>query len=182
MPRHIVLLRGVNVGGRNRLPMATLRAALTKAGFGEVETYLQSGNVVVTSGKSPETVAAGVSRVIKRDFGLDIACVVRSRAELAEVVRRDPLAKGNEDPRRHLVTFLSAGLRREVVEKMRAAAGPGEELAVVGREAYSYHPDGAGRSPLFQRLSASTLGVLASSRNWATVTALLAMAGTGTDR
>jgi uncharacterized protein (DUF1697 family) len=65
---------------------------------------------------------------------------------------------------------------------MRGAAGPREELIVAGLEAYSYHPDGTGRSPLFERLSAKGLGVIGTSRNWATVTALLAMAGAGTDR
>ncbi|HEX2645909.1 MAG TPA: DUF1697 domain-containing protein [Candidatus Dormibacteraeota bacterium] len=129
-----------------------------------------------------EAVAAEVSRLIKRDFGLDIAVLVRTAAELAPVLRRDPLAKGGADPRRYLVTFLSAELPRDVVEKMRSAAGPREEFAVHGREAYSYHPDGVGRSPLFERLSAKSLGVVASTRNWATVTALLAMAGSSTDR
>jgi len=182
MSRHIVLLRGINLGPRNRVPMARLREALTGAGFDHVESYLQSGNIVLSSRKSPEKVAVDVSRLIKRAFGLDIAVLVRSEEEVAAVLRRDPLAKGGADPRRHLVTFLSAELPPEAVEKMRAAAGPREELAVHGREAYSYHPDGVGRSPLFERLSASSLGVVASTRNWATVTALVAMAGTGTDR
>ena len=182
MPRHVVLLRGVNLGPRNRVAMTTLREALEKDGFTDVATYLQSGNVVVTSEAAPETVARRVRALIKERFALDIAILVRSRAELEAVVRRNPLARDASDPKRYLVTFLTAELPGAFVERLGAAAGPGERFAVVGSEVYSWHPSGVGRSPLWERLAGKLPGVSATTRNWATVTTLLAMAGEGAAR
>ena len=91
LTRHIVLLRGINIGPRNRIAMPELRAALEAAGFADVETYVQSGNVVVASDAKPAEVARACEDMIAAQFGLDIDVVVRTRAELASVVRRDPL-------------------------------------------------------------------------------------------
>jgi uncharacterized protein (DUF1697 family) len=162
--------------------MPALRAALDADGFTDVKTYVQSGNVVLSSNKSAERVARDVNALIKRRFGFQITVVVRSRAELAAVVRRNPLAKVARNPKRYLVTFLSAKLPREAVSRLGAAAAPEEKFKVVGREIYSWHPEGVGRSPLWERLAAKSLGISATSRNWSTVTTLLAMAGDSTDR
>ena len=161
--------------------MGELRAALESAGFRGVKTYVQSGNVVVTSKSSPERVAAGVHALIKKRFGFDIAVVVRSADEVGRVVRRNPLAAVAVDPKLYLVTFLSAELPDVVVERLRSAAAPEERLAVHGREIYSWHPAGVGRSALWAKIAAKGLGVVATSRNWATVTTLLAMADESAD-
>ncbi len=89
--KQVVLLRGVNVGGRNRLPMLALREALAEAGMQDARTHLQSGNVVLDSEASPAQLAAACERVIAERFSLEVAVVVRTRAELAKVVRHDPL-------------------------------------------------------------------------------------------
>src|SRR2546423_5259888 len=91
MTRQIVLLRGVNVGAHNRISMPELRALLTSAGFDDVRTYVQSGNVVLSSDASPEQLARECAQRIADGFGLDVDVVVRTRDELAEVVRRNPL-------------------------------------------------------------------------------------------
>jgi uncharacterized protein (DUF1697 family) len=176
MPRHVVLLRGVNLVRHNRIAMPELRAALEAGGFDDVKTYVQSGNVVLSSRASPERVADKVGALIRDQFGFDIVVIVRSHAELAEVVRRNPLAKVAVDPKRHLVTFMSSTLPPTVVDRMTAVAGAREEFAVIGREVYSWHPAGVGRSPLWERLAGKTLGVSGTSRNWTTVTTLLSMA------
>jgi uncharacterized protein (DUF1697 family) len=176
MPRHVVLLRGVNLVRHNRIAMPELRAALEAGGFDDVKTYVQSGNVVLSSRASPERVADKVGALIRDQFGFDIVVIVRSHAELAEVVRRNPLAKFAVDPKRHLVTFMSSTLPPTVVDRMTAVAGAREEFAVIGREVYSWHPAGVGRSPLWERLAGKTLGVSGTSRNWTTVTTLLSMA------
>ena len=176
MPRHVVLLRGINVARNQRIPMPELREALEANGFRDVATYLQSGNVVLSSPSSVAPVARKVNAVIKAAFGFDVAVVVRSHAELAEVVRRNPLAKDKDDPKRYLVTFFSPDIPRDLGERMRAVAGPHERFVVIGREVYSWHPAGVGRSPLWERLAAKMRDVVATSRNWSTVTALLAMA------
>jgi len=182
VPRHIVLLRGINIVKRNRIAMPALRAALEAARFGDVKTYVQSGNVVLTSTASPDRVASRVHALIKKEFGLDIAVVVRSHVQFEQVVRRNPLGSVAKDPKRHLVTFLGSSLPAPIKKKLREVAGPSERFAVHDREIYSWHPEGIGRSPLWERLGGKSLGVIATSRNWSTVTTLLAMSEEPSDR
>jgi uncharacterized protein (DUF1697 family) len=176
MPRQIVLLRGVNLGARNRIAMSELREALTDAGFDDVKTYVQSGNVVLSSTALPERLARQCARVIDDRFRLDVGVVVRTRAELAKVVERDPLANVAINPKRYQVTFLAAKPDPNVVRELAAAAVEPEQVVHIGRELYAWHPDGVGRSKLAALLSGPRLGVTATARNWATVTKLLAMA------
>jgi uncharacterized protein (DUF1697 family) len=171
--RLIVLLRGVNLVRTNRIAMPALREALADAGFDDVRTYVQSGNVVLTSGASPKSVAVEVERVVEERFGLDVGIVVRTRAELARVVARNPLAEVATDPRRLQVTFLDARPRKAVVDELASLAVPPEELVHAGRELYAWHPNGIGRSKLAARLAGRSLGVTATARNWSTVTKLL---------
>ena len=176
MPRLVVLLRGINIGPRNRISMPELRAALEEAGFKDVQTYLQSGNVVLESRAKPETVARKVSAVIKDRFGLEIAVVVRTRAELARIVKRNPLGSVAKDPKRYQVTFLSKKVSAKVVRELEEAAARDERVVSAGREVYAWHPRGIARSKLWSKLAGKTLGVTATSRNWATVEALLKLA------
>jgi uncharacterized protein (DUF1697 family) len=178
---HVVLLRGINLVKRNRISMPELRLALSVAGYGDARTYLQSGNVIVSRDAPADVVADDVKRIIRERMGLDITVLVRSRDELAAVVQRNPLAGVAINPRRYLVTFLSGELPPRFADDLRAVATQ-EPFAVVGREVYSWHPDGIGRTPLWERLASRSLGIAATSRNWATVTALLAMADTVSDR
>ena len=175
--RQIVLLRGVNLGSRNRIAMPALRGHLAEAGFGEISTYLQSGNVLLNSSLEPEALAGRCRRLIAEAFGLDIAAVARTRDELAEVVRRNPLAGVADDPKRCQVTFLSSELQAEQVEQLAALAGPAERLVALGRELYAWHPEGIARSKLWNALAGPGLGVTATARNWRTVTRLLELAG-----
>jgi uncharacterized protein (DUF1697 family) len=175
MARHVVLLRGINLVRRNRIAMPELRRTLEAAGYREVQTYVQSGNVILSSRASPERVARGVNVVIKKRFGFDVPVVVRSHAELREVVNLNPLGNLADNSKRHLVTFLAAELPAGTKERLREVAGADERFAITGREIYSWHPEGVGRSPLWERLSAKAMGVTATSRNWSTVTTLLAM-------
>jgi uncharacterized protein (DUF1697 family) len=170
VPRHIVLLRGINIGSRNRISMPELRTALEEAGFKDVQTYLQSGNVVLESRAKPET---EVKRLIKERFGLDIEVLVRSRAELARIVKRNPLGSVAKNPKTYQVTFLSKKLPAKVVRELEEAAAPKEQFVVSGREVYAWHPAGVARSKLWAKLAGKGLGVTATSRNWTTVEALL---------
>jgi uncharacterized protein (DUF1697 family) len=179
--RHVVLLRGINLVRRNRISMPELRKVLVSDGFRDVATYLQSGNAVVTSGASRDRVAARVHAVIEKQFGLDITVLVRSREDLATVVRRNPLKHLATNPQRYIVTFLSRDLPGGFADDLKGIARQ-EAFAIIGREVYSWHPDGVGRSPLFERLARKTVGVTGTSRNWATVTALLAMSEPPNDR
>ena len=172
----ILLLRGINLGSRNRVAMPELRDVLADAGFDDVKTYLQSGNVVVTSRAAPEEVARECKRVLADTFGLDIDVVVRSRDELAKVVKRNPLGKVADNPKRYQVSFLDGKLDAAVVRKLEEAVVPPEELVVSGREVYAWHPEGIGRSKLWNVLAGRSLGVTATARNWTTVAKLLELA------
>jgi uncharacterized protein (DUF1697 family) len=156
--------------------MPELREVLAGAGFDDVRTYLQSGNVVLSSKASPDRVARKCEREIAGRFGLDIAVVVRTRDQLAEVVQRNPLGKVAVDPKRYQVSFLAAKLDPEVVRRLAAVAVAPEQFVVIGREVYAWHPKGAARSRLWALLAGRGLGVTATARNWTTVTKLLAIA------
>lgn len=152
-----------------------LREAVEDAGFKDVRAYLQSGNVVLTSTAKPESVARKCERVIM-EFCLEIAVVVRTRDELAKVVKRNPLGNVASDPKRYQVSFLSAKLDEKVVRELEAAADELEQVVVARREVYAWLPKTIARSRLWTQLAGKNLGVTATSRNWATVDALLRMA------
>ena len=156
--------------------MAKLREALEEAGFAEVRTHLQSGNVVLESKTKPEQTARKCERAIEDEFGLTIDVVVRTPAELGRVVKRNPLGKVAKDPKRYQVSFLDGPLPAASKRKLREALQEPEELAFSGREIYAWHPNGVARSKLWAALAGRGLGVTATARNWATVTKLLELA------
>jgi uncharacterized protein (DUF1697 family) len=176
MARLVVLLRGINLGARNRVSMPKLRETLEDAGYDEVRTYLQSGNVVLTSTASAKKVARECEQLITDRFGLEIDVVVRTRNELAKVVERNPLGRVAKDPKRYQVSFLAAKPDPKVVRKLTEVAAPSEELVSIGRELYAWHPAGVARSKLWAQLAGKGLGVTATARNWTTVTKLLELA------
>jgi uncharacterized protein (DUF1697 family) len=174
--RRILLLRGINIGPNNRIAMPALREALGTAGYRGVRTYVQSGNVVLDSRAGADKLAAECKALIASSFGLEIAVVGRTRDELAAVVKRNPLADVADNPKRYQVSFLSAKPSPEVVEKLSGLAVGDERFVSLGRELYSWTPDGIARSKLWGGLAGKGLGVDATARNWTTVTTLLAMA------
>jgi uncharacterized protein (DUF1697 family) len=174
--RRIVLLRGINLGPRNRLAMPRLREQLEAAGFEGVSTYLQSGNVVLSSDAAPARLARSVARLLAERFELDVAVIVRTRDELAQVVERNPLRDVAVDPKRYQVSFLEREPDAEVVRALEQQATAGERVAALGRELYAWHPAGIARSKLWAKLAGPGLGVPATARNWSTVTSLLALA------
>ncbi len=174
--RQVVLVRGINLGPRNRVAMPALRELLTGAGFANVRTYVQSGNVVLETRRTPAAVARACERLIAAQLGLDIAVVARTRDELAEVVRRDPLGDVADNPKRYQVSFLESELDPKVAERLSGLAAGGERMQVIGREIYAWHPGGVARSKLWAGLAGKGLGVKATARNWTTVTTLLEMA------
>jgi uncharacterized protein (DUF1697 family) len=156
--------------------MPRLRAALEEAGFENVATYVQSGNVVLTSRDSAAKVARAIERLIEKEFGLKIPAVVRTRAQLGQVVKRNPLGKVAKDPKRYQVSFLEKKPSAALVGKLEEVAAPGERVVAEGREIYAWHPEGVARSKLWAALAGRGLGVTATARNWTTVTKLLELA------
>jgi uncharacterized protein (DUF1697 family) len=156
--------------------MPQLRELLTAAGMRDVRTYLQSGNVVVTSDAPADDLAGACERAIAEELGLDIRVVARTRDELAEVVARNPLADVAVNPKRYQVSFLDAELPPKLLEELSALAAASERFVAIGRELYAWHPEGVARSKLWNKLAGKGLGANATARNWTTVTALLEMA------
>jgi uncharacterized protein (DUF1697 family) len=156
--------------------MPQLRDALEDAGFEDVRTYVQSGNVVLSSRQSAKRVKSEVESLIADRFGLDVEVVVRTRDAFAGVVALNPLGKVAKNPKLYQVTFLEKAPRREVLSKLEAAAAGKEQVTLHGHELYAWHPDGVGRSRLAALMSGKGLGVTGTARNWATVTTLLEMA------
>jgi uncharacterized protein (DUF1697 family) len=176
MARHIAFLRGINVGPHRRIAMGDLRELLTSFGYGDVQTYLQSGNVVLTTDIAPERLERELEAQIAAGLGVDTAVVVRTRDEIADVVDRNPLRDVADDPKRYQVSFLSAAPDADAVRELSAIDVAPERCVFSGREVYAWHPDGMQRSPLAKLLSDRRLGVTATARNWTTVTKVLSLA------
>lgn len=176
MAQHILLLRGINIGPRNRIAMPALRDVLDDGGFDDVRTYLQSGNVVLSSRAKPEAVGRKCEALIEEHFRIEIPVVVRTRAQLEAVVDRNPLRKVATDPKRYQVSFLSAKPTRAVLTRVEEAAVSPEQVVAIGCEIYAWHPGTIARSRLWALLAGRQLGVTATARNWTTVTSLLSLA------
>ncbi|MEQ3554198.1 DUF1697 domain-containing protein [Pseudonocardia nematodicida] len=182
MPTHVALLRGINVGGSGKVPMAELRAALTARGFTGVATYIQSGNVVLTSPDDPGAVAGTVAGVLREEFALERPVVVFGRDEYAAVLAANPFPQVTEPKQLHAVfraappTDAERAALTAAVEAGRAG-GSREDAAIVGRVVYLHLPDGIGRSELGARLSTRTTAADGggTARNWATVRRLREM-------
>ncbi len=175
MARQIALLRGINLGSRNRVSMPDLRRALGEAGYEDVATLVQSGNIVLTSAKKPKTLEREISKLVLDEFGVESATVVRTRHEMAAVIARNPIPDGPSIPKLFQVTFFPGELDPAAVERLLAQDLSPERVEVIGREAYAWHPEGIQRSKLARELG-KALGGDGTARNWNTVTKLVELA------
>ena len=176
MTRQVALLRGINLARSRRVAMADLRRILTDAGHTDVQTYVQSGNVVLSSDVSGAALERRLERELADGLGLDIKVLVRTRGQLAAVVARDPLGDVADNPSRYMVTFLATKPSAKVVRELEALLLPAERLAASGREIYAWHPDGIAGSQVAKVLADRRLGIAATARNWNTVKKLLELA------
>jgi uncharacterized protein (DUF1697 family) len=175
--QQVIMLRGINLGPARRVPMADLRALFGEAGYEDVRTYVQSGNIVLESTAKPAELERDAAKLIAERFGFDVPVVVRTARQLAAVVKLNPLGDVADDPKRYQVSFLTGKPGAEVVRALTEAAVESERVAFHGREIYAWHPEGVARSKLWNALAGKALGVTATARNWTTVTTLLEMAG-----
>ena len=184
---HVALLRGINLGGRNRVAMADLRALVAELGHADVATYIQSGNVLfraASADRDPAIMGQDMSAAIAAKLGVTAAVVVVSRDELAAIVADAPFPD-EPDPRRVHAVVLSAPPSAELLARLEAAVaasvakGFPDSVRVSGRTVYLHTPEGFGRSDLAAGLmrivSAPKAGLTGTARNWATMTRLLAM-------
>lgn len=182
MTTFVALLRAVNVGGQNKIPMAELRERLSAGGLTDVRTYVQSGNVVFgAEGEDAAAQAAGMHDVIKREFGADVEVLLVKAAELAKVRAGNPFANAGADEKSLHATFLFAPVPASAFADLKLPAQDGEEalLAAAGPLAaqviYLRLPHGYGRSKLSNPWFERALKTAATTRNWRTVVTLTDM-------
>ncbi|MEU6082646.1 DUF1697 domain-containing protein [Streptomyces sp. NPDC047108] len=176
MTTYVALLRGINLGGHKKVPMADLRDLLTGLGHGDVRTLLQSGNAVFTSEeRNTARLVTGLERAIAERFGFEVPCLALSADDLRAVAGRNPFPPTSVDPSRMFVTFLSGPVDPERLAHVDPHGYPPDEYRVGERELFLRCPDGMGRSKLAEVLGRTDLGLTATVRNWNTVTKLLAM-------
>jgi uncharacterized protein (DUF1697 family) len=176
--KQIALLRGINVSGTNKIPMARLREVLTARGYTDVVTYVASGNVVFDDpGVVPEKTAIALEAVIDEEFGLQIPVIVRTRDEIAEVVAGNPLPHGEAEPARFLAVFLSAQPRDTWFQTDDPGQYAPDEFVIGDRVVYVWCPNGLSRSKLAANFANRKLPVTATARNWNTVRKVLELAG-----
>lgn len=179
MTSFVALLRGVNVGGNRKIAMADLRALASSLGLADPRTLLQSGNLVFRSnaptGSPLETL---LEKGAATRLGLETDFVVRSAADLASIVARNPFpGEADDDPAHIVVVFLKATPPPSASKALQAAVKGRESVRIDGRQAYIVYPDGIGDSKLTLPVIDRALGTSGTARNWNTVLKLAALAG-----
>ena len=174
----ISMLRGVNVGGHNKVKMEALRALYESLKLRDAQTYVQSGNVVFrTDERDMARLAKRIEDGIERKFGFRPSVILRTAAEMREVVAKNPFGKRRGiEPGKLVVSFLASDPGEEGREKVRQMKCDPEELRIEGREMYVYFPNGMGRSKLSLVRLEKTLKTPGTARNWNSVTKMLEMA------
>ena len=185
MASHVALLRGINVGGKNKVPMAELREVVTSLGHTGVTTYIQSGNVLFTTEETDTAeLASALETAIAGKFGVNSAVVVLSRAELARILGDNPY--GDEpNPKFVHVVFLGAEPSQELLGRIKAAEnaaaakGSRDTITAIGKALYLHTPDGYGRSELsvalFRIIPGGKKPLAVTVRYWSTSTTLLSL-------
>jgi uncharacterized protein (DUF1697 family) len=169
---HLALLRGINVGGKNKLPMKELAAIFAEAGCGAVRTYVQSGNVVFTA-ESVAGLADRVTAEIEGQFGLRIPVVLRGAEAMRGVVLGNPFLKaGIADDWLYVYFLACEAPAREIVKALDYERSSGDSFVVSGREIYLHLPAGAARTKLTNAYFDRQLGTVSTMRNWRTVVTL----------
>ncbi len=172
--KYIALLRGINVSGQKIIKMADLRAYLTKAGFNNVNTYIQSGNIVFESSEiNTALLEDKIKGTIEQYYGFIVPTIVLTLLEIEHAISKQPF-KDIDDKRLYL-TYLSQNPDENGMEKLLKYQTNGEELKLIGKVLYMYSPNGVARSKLTNNLVEKNLAVSATTRNWRTSNKLLVL-------
>jgi uncharacterized protein (DUF1697 family) len=167
--RYALLIRGINVGARNVLPMAKLRAMLAKLGCTDVETYVQSGNAVFSTNLGEAELTKSIEAALADYMGRPIATTLRTLVQLNAIIDGNPFAKVAAVPKYLCVTFLSHAPTKAELAALYAQDWSPERFEVAGKEIYTWHPNGQGKSPLAAALARLKLRGALTTRNWNTV-------------
>jgi len=171
--RWVALLRAVNLGARNKVPMARLRTLLEEAGYGGVQTYIASGNVLLDGPRSGAAVARELEQIVADEFGVDTTAIVRKPSELATLVSGHPFGR---DTSRSQVIFLDKRPTAKAAERLAKADHSPDRGVLAGKDVYVQYGAGVRNARLSAAQLERLLGVKATHRNWRTVSALAKLA------
>lgn len=172
----IALLRGINVGGHNKIPMAELRSLCAEMGWDDVKTYIQSGNLVFSSEESATALENALEQSIERRFGLEISVIVRRADDWSAYVKQNPFPEaGKKEPNLLMLGLAKAPIKNKTIKSLRERAANGEQLAQTRDALWVHFPQGVARSKLSPNLMARLVGSPVTMRNWRTVLKLQGM-------
>jgi uncharacterized protein (DUF1697 family) len=175
----VSFLRGINMTGHNSLKMNDLAELFRTAGFSEIETYIQSGNVIFSSSEmvSDVEISSKIKEGIHKRFGYNIAVVIRTVPQLELIVKSNPFTiEVSFDPTKTAVIFLSDTPSAAGIEKLKGIETGPDRYAISGKEIYIYCPNGFGKSKLYANFFDKKLNVEGTARNWKTINTILEMA------
>jgi uncharacterized protein (DUF1697 family) len=168
--KYAALLRGINVGGKNKLAMKDLIAIVEEGGCTEVATFIQSGNVIFRATPAiAKTLPAAISRRIEDRFGLRVPVMVRTGPQLEAVIANNPYVRAGVEKKMLYVSFLADKPSDQAVKSLDPARSSPDTFHVSGQEIYMHLPNGAGNSKLTNAWFDSRLATVSTARNWATV-------------
>jgi uncharacterized protein (DUF1697 family) len=177
MPVFISLLRGINVGGHNKIKMETLRSIYESLELRNVQSLLQSGNVVFETDRDDQLkLTIELEDVVEKEFGFRPKTILRTFAELKDVIKRNPFTDQDRDPSRLLVMFLENDPTDEAKQALQSMETTPEEIQINGQEVYLYYPNDIARSKLTNTLIEKKLSIKGTARNWNTITKLIMIA------
>jgi uncharacterized protein (DUF1697 family) len=177
MKKFIALLRGINVSGQKKIKMSDLKLLFEEMGFKDVQTYIQSGNVIFSSKEiSVDKLELKISSAIKRKFGFDVQVIILSQEEIEYTLKNNPFIKRKKEDDRLYVTFLSNAPSKENIQRLNSTDYSPEEYIIDGKLVYLYLPNGAGKAKINNNLFENKLKVDGTTRNWKTVNALSELA------
>ena len=177
MKTFIGLLRGINVGGHNKIPMSELRALCSEIGWSNVQTYIQSGNLILSAAGKPAALEAELQRAIERRFALSIPVIMRAAVDWSAYLQTNPfLAACKKEPHLVMLCLSQKNAKADAVKQLRERAPGGERLAQVGDALWIHFPGGVARSKLSPALLDRSVGSPVTARNWLTVLKLNEMA------
>ena len=177
MPAYVAMLRGVNVTGHNSIKMGQLRGLCDKLGFQKVETYVQSGNIILQAKtENPALLSKRISESIFDSFGFETPVIVRTSKEMEDVVESNPFLKEKDiDSSKLHVTFLADVVQKSSLKALEKLAKGQDRFYPASREIYLYCPEGYGRTKLSNNAIEKALSATATTRNWRTTNTLLDM-------
>ena len=171
MSKWIALLRGINVGGKNRILMADLREALSSSGLEEVQTYIQSGNLIFSSRLSAAEIRKRICATINTGWNIDVPVLVIKASELARIQSDNPYE--SLDPKSVHLTLLGKKPAADAVKRACQVDIGDDQFQIVGKCVYVHCPSGYAKTKIHNNFFEQKLGVLATSRNWKTVCKLV---------